>query len=140
MAEIALILGSLGAAYIASNHNERDAKEGYRNTNNNQSGYLPNTNIPTTNYPVIRPNTGSNVNEYKNANAATDRYYARGVDFDKMSAGVAGGVGGVGIMRGIPERGRDNSKDKNDFMSSAATTSSLQPVTSNNLDTQFGDN
>ena len=141
MAEIALILGSLGAAYIASNRNERGAKEGYRNTSNNQSRYLPNTNIPTTNYPVIRPNTGSNVNEYKNPNAATDRYYARGVDFDKMSSGVAGGVGGVGILRGIPERGRDNSNDKNDFISPAATTSSTPGSGMlGNLDTQFGDN
>ena len=141
MAEIALILGGLSAAYIASNRNngQDKSKEGYRNPNFDRSKYLPNTNIPTTNYPVIQQNTGSNVNDYKNANAATDRYYARGVDFDKMSAGVAGGVGGVGILRGIPERGRDNSNDKNDFMSTAATTSS-QPLTSNNLDTQFGDN
>ena len=90
MAEIALILGGLSAAYIASNRNtgQDKSKEGYRNPNFDRSKYLPNTNIPTTNYPVIQPNTGSNVNDYKNANAATDRYYARGVDFDKMSAGA----------------------------------------------------
>ena len=139
MAEVALILGILGSAYIASNRNNGElAKEGYRNTNVDRTRFLPNTDIPTTNYPVIQPTTGSNVNEYKNANAATDRYYARGVDFDKMSAGVAGGVGGVGILRGIPERGRDNSKDKNDFMSSAATVGSTSILP--NLDTQFGDN
>ncbi len=142
MAEVALLLGVLGSAYIASNrkNNEEISREGYRNTGGvNPSKYLPNTNIPTTNYPVIRPNTGSNVNDYKNPNAATDRYYARGVDFDKMSAGVAGGVGGVGILRGIPERGRDNSNDKNDFISTAATNSSM-PGMLGNLDTQFGDN
>ena len=88
MAEIALILGSLGAAYIASNRNSNGTREGFGG-----SRRLPNTNIPTTNYPIIRPNTGSNVNEYNNPNTATDRYYARDVDFDKMSAGVAGGVG-----------------------------------------------
>jgi hypothetical protein len=147
MAEIALLLGSLGAAYIASN---QKAKEGYQNSGMNNSSRLPNTNIPTTNYPIIRPNTGSNVNEYKNANAATDRYYARGVDFDKMSAGVAGGVGGVGILRGIAERGRNNSNDKNDYISTAATTTTTDgggsvfnaPSTpySNLDDTQFGDN
>jgi hypothetical protein len=148
MAEIALILGSLGAAYIASNRNSgrgNGAQEGYRNAGIHQSRYLPNTNIPTTNYPVIRPNTGSNVNDYKNANAATDRYYARGVDFDKMSAGVAGGVGGVGILRGIAERGRDNTKDKNNFIP-GTTTSSAGPINvpstpyGESLDTQFGDN
>ena len=99
MAEVALILGILGSAYVASNHKNGDAmKEGYRNSSANRSRFLPNTDIPTTNYPIIQPTTGSNVNEYKNANAATDRYYARGVDFDKMSAGVAGGVGGVGTL------------------------------------------
>jgi len=139
MAEYALILGILGSAYIASNRNNGElTKEGYRNTSVDRTRFLPNTDIPTTNYPVIQPTTGSNVNEYKNANAATDRYYARGVDFDKMSAGVAGGVGGVGILRGIPERGRDNSKDKNDFMSTAATVGSTSILP--NLDTQFGDN
>jgi hypothetical protein len=139
MAEVALILGILGSAYIASNRNNGElTKEGYRNTSVDRTRFLPNTDIPTTNYPVIQPTTGSNVNEYKNANAATDRYYARGVDFDKMSSGVAGGVGGVGILRGIPERGRDNSKDKNDFMSTAATVGSTSILP--NLDTQFGDN
>jgi hypothetical protein len=136
MAEVALILGILGSAYIASNRNDQEMKEGYRNTSVDKSRFLPNTNIPTTNYPVVQPTTGSNVNEYKNANAATDRYYARGVDFEKMSSGVAGGVGGVGILRGIPERGRDNSKDKYDFMSNASTAGSTSLP---NLDTQFGD-
>ena len=132
MAEIALILGGLSAAYIASNRNtgQDKSKEGYRNPNFDRSKYLPNTNIPTTNYPVIQPNTGSNVNDYKNANAATDRYYARGVDFDKMSAGVAGGVGGVGILRGIPERGREHSNGAD-----ATAGGGL-----GHLDTQFGDN
>ena len=123
MAEIALILGSLGAAYIASNRNSNGgAREGYRNAGKHEARYLPNTNIPTTNYPVIRPNTGSNVNDYKNPNTATDRYYARGVDFDKMSAGVAGGVGGVGILRGIAERGRDSSNDKNSIITTGPTS------------------
>ena len=140
MAEIALILGSLGAAYIASNRNSgARAQEGYRNAGVHESRYLPNTNIPTTNYPVIRPNTGSNVNDYKDANAATDRYYARGVDFDKMSAGVAGAVGGVGILRGIAERGRDASNDKKHFIVGAGTGAS-DANGHNTLDTQFGDN
>ena len=99
MAELALGALVLGAAYIASNRDKKASLEGYRNAGQHESRYLPNTNIPVTNYPVIRPNTGSNVNDYANPNAATDRYYAKNVDFDKMSAGVAGGVGGVGILR-----------------------------------------
>jgi hypothetical protein len=137
MAEIALILGSLGAAYIASNRNNDQAKEGYRNENASNSRYLPNMNIPTTNYPIIRPNTGSNVNEYKNPNTPTDRYYASNVDFDKMSAGVAGGVGGVGILRGIAERGRNFANDGKDIIPMA---SSVSGTVGEGLDTQFGDN
>jgi hypothetical protein len=149
MAEIALILGSLGAAYIASNRNSNGGggcgtREGFGG-----SRRLPNTNIPTTNYPIIRPDTGSNVNEYNNPNTATDRYYARDVDFDKMSAGVAGAVGGVGILRGIAERGRDNTNDKNDFITpSASIAGGGGPINvpstpygdTEGLDTQFGDN
>ena len=72
MAEIALLLG-IGAAYIASNRDSNQRKEGYKNPNANYSRYLPNMNVPVTNYPVIRANTGTNVNEYKNPNTPTDR-------------------------------------------------------------------
>lgn len=141
MAEIALILGGLGAAFIASNHKSNDVKEPYRNPNGNNSKYLPNMNIPVTNYPVVRPNTGTNVNEYTNPNTPTDRYFANNVDYDKISAGVAGGVGGVGILRGIAERGRDFSNDKNDFIvPSASGSMSGSGLIGEGLDTQFGDN
>jgi hypothetical protein len=141
MAEIALILGSLGAAYIASNRKSGgDVSEGYRNPNANNARYLPNMSIPITNYPVIRPNTGTNVNEYKNPNAHTDRYYANNVDYDKMSAGVAGGVGGVGILRGVAERGRDNSNDKKDIIPKTGGVNAITGVVGAGLDTQFGDN
>jgi len=141
MAEIALLLGGLGAAYIASNRNAYQNKEGYNNPNTNNSRYLPNMNIPTTNYPVIRANTGSNVNEYKNPNTPTDRYFANNVDYDKMSAGVAGGVGGVGILRGIAERGRDTTNDKKDIIPHIASTGiSNSGSIGEGLDTQFGDN
>ena len=105
MAELAFGALLLGAAYVASNQKNGNLKtqEGMMTSNTNMgrsnTNYLPNTRIPTTNYPVIRPETGSNVNDYANPNTPTDRYYARNVDFDKMSAGVAGGVGGVGILR-----------------------------------------
>jgi hypothetical protein len=138
MAEFAFLLGILGSAYIASNNkNIPKINEGYRNPNANNARYLPNMSIPVTNYPVVRPNTGTNVNEYKNPNTPTDRYYASNVDYDKMSAGVAGGVGGVGILRGIAERSRDNSNDKKDIIQSNTPTTA---VVGEGLDTQFGDN
>jgi hypothetical protein len=97
--EIAIPLLALGSMYVASNQkkNATSAKENYENMGR-RANYLPNTSIPVSNYPITQPNTGSNVNQFQNANAATDRYFARDVDFGKMSAGVAGGVGGVGIM------------------------------------------
>jgi len=155
MAEFALGALVLGAAYIASNRDKKAnllSQEGYRNGGQHESRYLPNTNIPVTNYPVIRPNTGSNVNDYQNPNAATDRYYAKNVDFDKMSAGVAGGVGGVGILRGsggIPERGREFANDSQNYITGASTgagsTAAATGAPSQNYDdleygTQFGDN
>jgi hypothetical protein len=54
-----------------------------------------------------------------------------------MSAGVAGGVGGVGILRGIAERGRDFSQDSKDVIPS---TGSITSTVGEGLDTQFGDN
>ena len=97
MAEIAVGALLLGAAYIASNQKNGNllTQEGMTTSTNmgrTRPNYLPNTTIPPTNYPVIRPETGSNVNDYANPNTPTDRYYARNVDYDKMSAGVAGGV------------------------------------------------
>jgi hypothetical protein len=141
MAEIALLLGSLGAAYIASNRDSNQHREGYKNPNANYSRYLPNMNVPVTNYPVIRANTGTNVNEYKNPNTPTDRYFANNVDYDKMSAGVAGGVGGVGILRGIAERGRESTNDKKDIIPHIQSSgiSKSGPI-GEGLDTQFGDN
>ena len=158
-AEIVLGALALSAAYIASNRDKKAnllTQEGYRNAGQHESRYLPNTNIPVTNYPVIRPNTGSNVNDYKNPNTATDRYYAKNVDFDKMSAGVAGGVGGVGILRGgggIAERGREFANDSKNYSSGSAAptgaaSSSIHPAAGapsqyyEDLEygTQFGDN
>jgi len=155
MAEIAIGALMLGAAYIASNQKGSGnllTQEGYSNMKRNTNS-LPNTTIPTTNYPIIRPNTGSNVNDYPNPNTPTDRYYARNVDFDKMSAGVAGGVGGVGILRstGIPERGREFSNDSKYYINTGngnANTIDNTPAPSKTYDeiefggnkTQFGDN
>lgn len=98
--ELALPLLALGSMYVASNQKSKSPqreRENYENMGK-KANYLPNTDIPTTNYPIVQPGTGSNVNKYKESNAATDRYFARGVDFNKMSSGIAGGVGGPGLM------------------------------------------
>jgi len=136
MAELAFGALLLGAAYIASNQKNGNLKtqEGMMSSTNmgrSNTNYLPNTRIPTTNYPVIRPETGSNVNDYANPNTPTDRYYARNVDFDKMSAGVAGGVGGVGILR---TGGTTNS---NSSISEIAPSKTYEGV--GGTGTQFGD-
>ena len=64
-------------ANVNANANANRIKESFLNAGQrvNQQNVLPNTNIPTTNYPVMLPNTGSNVNAYAQPNAVTDKYY-----------------------------------------------------------------
>lgn len=72
--EIAVPLLALGSLYVASNQKKiGPVNENY--TNMGERRRLPNTNIPETNYPVVQPGTGSNVNQYLNPNTPTDRYY-----------------------------------------------------------------
>ena len=73
--------------YLVSNQNKKNdagsiksLKESFITSNNpnnraNNPTVLPNTNIPTTNYPIMLPNTGSNVNAYSHPNAVTDKFY-----------------------------------------------------------------
>ena len=139
MAELAVGALILGAAYIASNQKNGNlmTQEGLTNMGRTKANYLPNTTIPTTNYPVNRPETGSNVNDYANPNTPTDRYYARNVDFDKMSAGVAGGVGGVGILRNV---GNTNSNNNRLEAPSKTYDGESLEFGGNGNSTQFGDN
>ena len=139
MAELAVGALILGAAYIASNQKNGNlmTQEGLTNMGRTKANYLPNTTIPTTNYPVNRPETGSNVNDYANPNTPTDRYYARNVDFDKMSAGVAGGVGGVGILRNV---GNTNSINNSLQAPSKTYDGESLEFGGNGNSTQFGDN
>jgi hypothetical protein len=142
MAEIAVGALLLGAAYIASNQKNgnlltQEAMTTSTNMGRTRPNYLPNTTIPTTNYPVIRPETGSNVNDYANPNTPTDRYYARNVDYDKMSAGVAGGVGGVGILRSV---GNTNSASVNAPSKNYDGESLEYGGSGGSNGTQFGDN
>ena len=138
MAELAVGALILGAAYIASNQKNGNlmTQEGLTNMGRTKANYLPNTTIPTTNYPVNRPETGSNVNDYANPNTPTDRYYARNVDFDKMSAGVAGGVGGVGILRNV---GNTNSNNNRLEAPSKTYDGESLEFGGNGNSTQFGD-
>jgi len=46
----------------------------------NPQNYLPNTQIPNTNYPVIDNSTKGNINKYPSGSAVTDKYYNASVD------------------------------------------------------------
>jgi hypothetical protein len=86
--ELAIPIVALGGMYLVSNQNKKNdtagsiksLKESFVTSNNpnnraNNPNVLPNTNIPTTNYPIMLPNTGSNVNVYSQPYAVTDKYY-----------------------------------------------------------------
>ena len=85
--ELAIPIVALGGMYLVSNQNKKNnagsiksLKESFITSNNpnnraNNPTVLPNTNIPTTNYPIMLPNTGSNVNVYSHPNAVTDKFY-----------------------------------------------------------------
>ena len=86
--EIAIPLLALGGMYVISNQsNESCTKKELRKENFNNMGirsnlgvktdnYLPNTNIPPQNYPVLNKNQlVDTIQEYPNPNAATDKYF-----------------------------------------------------------------
>jgi hypothetical protein len=91
MAEIAIPLIGLAGAYIMSNQKKNSKPkplasstsaaaplaEGYENMGK-PVNYMPNMAVPPDNYPVFKPKTGYDANEYSNfpsPNAATDKYY-----------------------------------------------------------------
>ena len=141
--ELAVGILALGAAYVASNqknNNNLPTQDGFTSKHGINANYMPNTNIPTTNYPIVRPNTGSNVSDYPNPNTPTDRYYARNVDFDKMSAGVAGGVGGVGIFRNGGNTNDNGVPSSSMMMAPSKTYDEIDFGGKSGSGTQFGDN
>ena len=71
MAELAIPLVALGAAYVMCN---QDKKESYENMGKPDNS-LPNTDIPAKNYPTLAPVSAQNIEKYPNANAVTDKYY-----------------------------------------------------------------
>lgn len=95
MAEIAIPLIGLAGAYIMSNQKKNSKPkplagstsaaaplaEGYENMGK-PVNYMPNMAVPPDNYPVFKPKTGYDANEYSNfpsPNAATDKYYEQSV-------------------------------------------------------------
>ena len=46
----------------------------------NPQNYLPNTQIPNTNYPSIDTSTKGNINRFNSGSAVTDKYYKASVD------------------------------------------------------------
>jgi hypothetical protein len=92
--ELAIPLLALGGMYIISNQNNNSSKNKkvrFSNTNNNnnesnmkenfnnmgkRANYLPNTEIPPSNYPVTNEKELVDVtNHYSNPNVATDKYF-----------------------------------------------------------------
>lgn len=88
--EAALLLVGLGGMYVMSNQNKQKMPLPNTNTNPNENtvnkenftsmgakaNYLPNTNVPPTNYPVLNNSElVSTVQEYPNPNSATDKYF-----------------------------------------------------------------
>ena len=106
--EIAIPLIALGGMYVASNQNknsfsnQKQNKNINNNSNNNTSpskkenfatmganpNYLPNTNIPPSNYPIINnKELVDNVQEYVNPNLASDKYFNQNAYEQRQRAG-----------------------------------------------------
>jgi hypothetical protein len=105
--ELAIPLVALGGMYVISNQNKEGLtpsgskkKEAFNNMgirSNLQeklpesrfSNYLPNTNVPPQNYPIMNnKELIDNVQEYPNPNKATDKYFNQNVYEQKQRAGV----------------------------------------------------
>lgn len=101
--EIAIPLIALGGMYVASNQNKNKNKNN-KNSNNNQqqnnnkkenfesmgakTNYLPNTNVPPTNYPILNnKELLDNVQEYVNPNLASDKYFNQNAYEQRQRAG-----------------------------------------------------
>jgi hypothetical protein len=81
------ILAATGLIMAANNKNENKIdetrakmfkKEAFTNMGAgrvNPQNYLPNTQIPNTNYPVIDNSTKGNINRFNGGSAVTDKYF-----------------------------------------------------------------
>jgi hypothetical protein len=101
--ELAIPLIALGGMYVISNqkdHPPKKMKDGFNNmgirSNLQQqtpesrfSNYLPNTNVPPQNYPIMNnKELIDTVQEYPNPNAATDKYFNQNTYQQKERAGI----------------------------------------------------
>ena len=110
--EIAIPLVALGGMYVISNQNKNNSSNdvknnnkkgkkenfnnmgirtnlGTKNTESQLSNYLPNTNVPPQNYPIMNnKELVDNIQEYPNPNVATDKYFNQNVYEEKQRAGV----------------------------------------------------
>jgi hypothetical protein len=98
--ELAIPLVALGGMYVISNQNTNNSKKdnskpkenfnnmGIRTNLQTASNYLPNTNVPPQNYPIMNnKELVDTVQEYPNPNAATDKYFNQNVYQQKQRAG-----------------------------------------------------
>lgn len=124
MAEIAFPILGLGALYLLSNK-EKDKIENYENGNN--SNILPNTNVPSVNFPVDRKNLNTipigkdnknNLRQYLNPNQTTDQFFN-----DKVYLNTANQKSNWGVGDGIK-----NGVNKNQFYSLTG-----EPINQNNF-------
>ena len=103
--ELAIPLVALGGMYVISNQKSNTSeksksKDGFNNmgirTNlqaanieSRFNNYLPNTNVPPQNYPIMNnKELVDTVQEYPNPNVATDKYFNQNVYEQKQRAGV----------------------------------------------------
>ena len=107
--ELAIPLLALGGMYVITNQSKTTSKPNKNNSNNNNSSsnngsnntnkenftgmgakanYLPNTNVPPTNYPITNnKELVDTVQEYQNPNVATDKYFNQNAYEQKQRAG-----------------------------------------------------
>ena len=81
------ILAATGLIMAANNKKENNIddarakmfkKEAFTNMGAgrvNPQNYLPNTQIPSTNYPTIDTSTQGNINQFRGGSAVTDKYF-----------------------------------------------------------------
>jgi len=96
--ELAIPMIALGGLYVISNQN-KSKKETFESmgirtnlqSNNIESrfnNYLPNTNVPPNNYPIMNnKELVDNIQEYPNPNVATDNYFNQNVYEKKQREG-----------------------------------------------------
>ena len=107
--ELAIPLLALGGMYVITNQTKTSSKNNKNsgsssNTSNSNNGtnakkenftgmrsnvnYLPNTNVPPSNYPIMNnKELVDTVQEYPNSNAATDKYFNQNAYEQKQRSG-----------------------------------------------------